>query len=135
MVLARSLRLAISSNGQIIASSNIDREKTMKSLKDWLVVGAFSLLILGIPAIASAQYNGQYDPYGRNGGYNTGQYGNYGNYGDMRSVVRDLKHRASDFQRQLDRDLDHSRVNGTRREDQMNQMARDFKNAVNRLSE
>ena len=105
----------------------------MKSLKNWLVVGAFSLLILGIPAIASAQYNGQYDPYGRNGGYNNGQYGNYG--GDMRSVVRDLKHRANDFQRQLDRDLDRSRVNGTRREDQLNQMARDFKNAVNRLSE
>jgi len=122
----------------------MSREKTMRSFKNWLVIGAFSLLVLGIPTIASAQR--QYDPnYPNNGGYGYpnggygngqyGQYGNYGNYGDMRSVVRDLKRRASDFQRQLDRDLDHSRINGSRREDQLNRTARDFKNAVNRLSE
>lgn len=97
-------------------------------------------MVLLLPAIASAQYypNGnQYpnDPYGRNGGYNNGGYGNgqYGNYGDMRSTVRNLKNRARDFQRQLDRDLDRSRLNGTRREDQMNELADRFKDAVNDL--
>jgi hypothetical protein len=105
----------------------------MRLIKNLIITGAFALLILGVPAIASAQY-GQYDPYGRNGGYNNGRYGTYGN-GDMRSVVRDLKNRSRDLTRQLDRDLDHSRYNGTRREDDINAMARDFHNAVNRLSE
>ena len=86
-------------------------------------------MVLCLPAIASAQYGG----YG-NGGYNNGQYGQDGQYGDMRSTIRDLKNRAKDFQRQLDRDLDHSRYNGSRREDQMNQLARQFKDAVNDLN-
>jgi hypothetical protein len=112
----------------------------MRSIKNWLTLGAFSLLVLGIPSIASAQR--QYDPnypnnggYGYpNGGYGNGQYGNYGN-NDMRSTVRDLKNRARELQQHLDRDLDHSRYDGSRREDQLNELAKDFKNAVNRLSE
>ena len=98
-----------------------------------------SLLVLALPAIASAQY-GQNDPYGRNnGGYNNGgyygngQYGNYGSYGDMRSTLRDLKNRTRQLQRQIDRELDHSRLNGSYREDQVNQLARNFKNSVNNL--
>ena len=103
----------------------------MNKVKTLITVSAFSLLVLCLPAIASAQYgNGGYG----NGGYNNGQYGNYGNYGDMRSVLRDLKSRTNDFQHQLDRDLDHSRINGSRREDQINQLAKDFKSSVNRLN-
>lgn len=118
----------------------MNREKTMKRIKNLLAIGAFSLLVLGIPAIASAQYNGGNDPYGRNGGYNNGgynngQYGNNGNYTDMRSVVRDLKNHSRELQKHLDRDLDRSRYNGSRREDQLNGLARQFKDAVNRLSE
>lgn len=108
----------------------------MKNIKNLIAISAFSLLVLSLPAIASAQYgnpNGGYNNGGyNNGGYNNGQYGNYG--GDTRSIVRDLKNRAGQFQHQLDRDLDHSRYNGSRREDQINQLARDFKNAVNRLN-
>jgi hypothetical protein len=108
----------------------------MNRFRSLITVAAFSLAVLCLPAIASAQYgNGGYGGYGGdgNGGYgNNGRYGNSG-YGDMRSVIRDLKNKAGDFQRQLDRDLDHSRVNGTYREDQINQLARDFRNAVNRL--
>ena len=59
-----------------------------------ITIAAFSLMVLGLPAIASAQYGG-YDPYGRNGGYNNGRYGNNGNYGDMRSTVRNLKSRSA----------------------------------------
>ena len=117
----------------------------MKSIKNLVAIGAFSLLVLGIPAIASAQYNGgQNDPYNRNGGYgnggygnggnNNGQYGNNGYYGDSRSIVRSLKSHARDFQRQLDRDLDHSQYNGSRREDEMNNLAKSFKDAVNDLN-
>ena len=111
----------------------------MRRINFFLAVSAFSLLMLCLPAVASAQY-GNYDPYGRNGGYGNGQYdpygrnGGYGNNGDMRSVVRDLKHRAGQFERELDRDLDHGRYNGSRREDDINRMASDFRNAVNRLN-
>ena len=104
----------------------------MKRVKNLILFGAFSLLVLGLPAIASAQY-GQYDPYGRNGGYNNGRYGNYGNYGDTHAIVHDLKKRAKEFQHQLDRDLDHSRYNGSRREDQMNELAREFSDETNHL--
>jgi hypothetical protein len=99
--------------------------------------------MVGVPAIASAQYGGYGNNYPNgNGGYYpngqydpNGRYGTYGNYGDMRSVVRDLKNRSHDLQRQLDRDLDHSRYNGSRREDDLNGLANEFKNAVNRLSD
>lgn len=70
-------------------------------------------MALCLPAIATAQYNGQYPPnnpnggynnggYG-NGGYNNGQNGNNGYYGDIRSTLRDLKDRSRNFEKQLDR--------------------------------
>lgn len=110
----------------------------MKRIRNLIAIGAFSLLVLGIPAIASAQYrdrdrdrdDDRYD----DGGYNNGG-NNNGNYGDMRSTVRNLKKNARELQRHLDRDLDRSRYNGTRREDQLNDLARQFRTAVNRLSE
>src|SRR5262245_37043831 len=117
--------------------SFMKREKTMRLIKSLITTAAFALVILGVPAIAFAQYggngypNGGYYPNGNGGYYPNGQNGNYGNYGDTRSIVRDLKHRTNDLKRQLDRDLDHSRYNGSRREDDLNAMARDFQNAVN----
>ena len=109
----------------------------MNSIKSLIAICGFSFLVLCLPAIASAQYGNQNDPYGRNGGYNNGGYGNgqYGNYGDMRTTIRDLKNRSRELQRHLDRDLDHSRYDGSRREDQLNELARRFKDAVSRLSE
>jgi hypothetical protein len=100
----------------------------MKRINNLFAIGAFSLLMLGVPAIASAQY-GQYDPYGRNGGYNNGRYND-----DQRSVIRNLKHNTRQFTRQLDRDLDHSRYDGTRREDHINTLAARFRDAVNNLN-
>jgi len=104
----------------------------MRRINFFITISAFSLLMLCLTGVASAQY----DPYSRNGGYNSGGYGN-GSYRanrDMRSVVGDLKRKAGQFQREIDQELDHSRYNGTRREDQINQLAREFKNATNRLS-
>ena len=105
----------------------------MNRVKSFISIAAFSLMVLCLPAIASAQWGGNNGGY--NGGYggNNGNYGNYGNYGDMRSTVRDLKNLARDFQRQLDRDLDNSRYNGSRREDELNNLAQQFRTAVNRL--
>lgn len=133
--MAHALRLPGWSNGQFIAQIYI-REKTMNKIKRFSIFTAFSLLILALPAIASAQYRND-DDYNRNGGYgNNGRYGNgqYGNSGDQRSMIRSLKNRTREFTRQLDRDLDNSRVNGTRREDQINDVANRFRDAVNRLN-
>lgn len=112
----------------------------MKNIKNWVALGVFSLLVLGIPAIASAQYRdnrdrGRYDDRGYdNRGYNNGAYGNAGNYGNMSGVVRSLKDRTREFVRQLDRDLDRSRINGTRREDEVNSQAKRFRDAVSRIN-
>jgi hypothetical protein len=65
-----------------------------------IAISAFSLLILGLPAIASAQWNGGYGGYGNNGGYGNGGY--YGN-GNVRSVVRNLKNKAERFENAVDR--------------------------------
>lgn len=111
----------------------------MRSIKNWIALGAFSLLVMGIPTVAAAQWggNGQYDPYGRNGQYdpygrNNDPYGR-GTYGSTNNAVRSLKQRTREFTRQLDRDLDRSRINGSRREDQINELADRFKDAVNDL--
>lgn len=104
-------------------------------------------MVLCLPAIASAQWSND-DDYNRNRGnnnggyYGNGQYGNgqhgngqYGNSGSMRTVLRNLKDNTKSFQRQLDRDLDRSRLNGTRQEDQINKMADRFRDAVNDLDD
>lgn len=102
----------------------------MNRIKNLIAITALSLLVLGLPAIASAQYRDRDDDdYNRrNGGY----YGNgqYGQYGDMRSIVRNLKSRTKDFQRELDRDLDRSRYNGTYEEDEINDLVKEFRDAV-----
>ena len=78
----------------------------MNRIKNLIAVAAFSLIVLGLPAIASAQYGGN-DPYGRNGGYDpygrNGNYGGYGNYGNARSAALELKDLARRFEKDLDR--------------------------------
>lgn len=102
----------------------------MKRLRNLLVLSAFSLLILGLPSMASAQWrNDRNDDYGRN---RNGSYGNYGNR-NMRSVVDRLKDNSRDFANRVDRELDNSRYDGRNREDRINQIAKDFKNAASRL--
>lgn len=66
------------------------------------------------------------DYYGRN------RNGNNGNR-NLRSVINRLKDNSRDFENRLDRELDNSRYDGRNREDRINQLARDFRNAVSRL--
>jgi hypothetical protein len=61
----------------------------MNRIKSLMAISAFSLLILGLPAIASAQWNG-----GNNRGY--------GNY-NIKSTVKNLKDRAKSFEKAVDR--------------------------------
>jgi hypothetical protein len=94
---------------------------------------AAAILALCLPVLAAAQ--GSYDPWGRNRDddyYRRNRNGNYGRYDEryLRDSINRLDRLAKDFQRELDRDLDHSRENGTRHEDRVNNEGRDFRRAV-----
>ena len=91
----------------------------------FLTVIATALLALSLPSLAAAQ--GSYDPYGRN--RRDDRYGN--RY--LRDSVRRLSDLSGRFQSDLDRALDRSRADGTRREDQLNNMAQDFHRAARDL--
>lgn len=75
----------------------------MNKIKSLMTISALSIMVLILPAIASAQYGG----YG-NGGYNNGQYGQYSN---IKSTVRNLKDRSKDLKKEIDR-LDDRSNNG-----------------------
>lgn len=116
----------------------------MRSTTKIIATMAFSLAILCLPAIASAQYR-QNDPYGDqgrygNGGYNNGGYYG-GNYGDIRGTVRDLKMRAERFDRLVD---DQGYNGGGRggwwggnngRDRELQRLASDFRRATDRFED
>src|SRR5258705_2725496 len=86
-----------------------------------------AILAVGLPVLAAAQGGYGYRDYGRNR--------NYGRYDEryLKDSIQRLDRLSKDFERDLDRALDHSRVNGTRREDQMNAQGHDFRRAVGSL--
>lgn len=88
---------------------------------------AVALIALCLPVLAAAQ--GTYDPYRRSGG------GYYGDSRALRDSIRRLSDLSGRFQSDLDRALDHSRVDGTRREDNINEEAREFRRAANDLKD
>jgi hypothetical protein len=85
-----------------------------------------AVLALCLPALAAAQYGGRY-PDDRNR--------DYGRYDDryLRDSVHRLDRLAKDFEHDMDQALDRSRVNGSRREDQINSVVHDFRRAVGDL--
>ena len=99
----------------------------MNRFKSTVVIFAFSLLVLSLPIVASAQWrdNRRNDDYYGNGGYNR----------NLQGTIRNLKSRSERFERQVDRELDRSRYDGRRQEDRINDVARDFANAVDRLDD
>jgi hypothetical protein len=94
-----------------------------------LSIFAAAILALCLPALAAAQGGYGYPDDGRN------RNGNYGRYDEryLKDSIQRLDRLAKEFERDLDRALDHSRVNGTRREDQVNQQGHDFRRAVSNL--
>jgi len=88
------------------------------------------VLALFIPVVASAQYRN--DPWGRPDYRRDGDYGRDNRY--LRDSIQRLDRMAKDFEREVDRDLDHDRrENGTRHEDRVNNEAHDFQRAVGDL--
>jgi hypothetical protein len=90
---------------------------------------AAAVLALCLPILAAAQGGYGYPDYGRN------RNGNYGRYDEryVKDSIQRLDRLAKDFERDLDRALDNSRVNGTQREDRINNQGHDFRRAVSDL--
>ncbi|HEU4836483.1 MAG TPA: hypothetical protein VFS90_18780 [Pyrinomonadaceae bacterium] len=82
---------------------------------------AAAILALALPAAASAQW-----------GRDNRGYGRYDDRG-LRDSVHRLDRLAKDFERDMDRALDRSRVNGSNREDQINNQVHQFRDAVGDL--
>jgi hypothetical protein len=82
------------------------------------------VLALFVPVVASAQYRN--DQWGRPDNGRDNRY--------VRDSIQRLDRLAKDFEKEVDRDLDRNRrLNGSRREDQINREAHDFRNAVGNL--
>jgi hypothetical protein len=94
-----------------------------------------------LPGLASAQSNDPWwgrDRDQRNGDYRRNRRDDgYGRYDErtLRDAAQRLKDRARDLERDVDRYLDSSRQNGTRREDRVNEQAQDFRRAADRFKD
>jgi len=55
--------------------------------------------------------------------------------GDLRETLRRLEEDSDRFAKSLDSDLDHSRINGTRAEDEINGFVHRFEEATDRLKD
>lgn len=100
----------------------------MTNRRKILTVFATALLALCLPVLAAAQGSygrGRYEDYGRNDRYND-RYNR-----SLRDAARRISDRSRDFQRHIDEALDRSRYDDTRREDRINEMAREFRNVAN----
>jgi len=86
---------------------------------------AAAVLALCLPALAAAQ---SYPDWGRNRNDNYRYDTRY-----VKDSIQRLDRLAKDFERDLDRSLDHSRVDGTQREDRINAQGHDFRRAVSNL--
>ena len=83
------------------------RRTKMNKIKNIIAISAFSLMVLALPAVATAQWGGNNGGYNPNDRYNRGGYG-----GNLEGVAQRLKERSRDFERQVDRDLNYNRRGG-----------------------
>lgn len=122
----------------------------MKRFRNLIGIFAFSLLILGLPSMASAQWrndrdNDDDDGYSRDDDYrndrnnrnnrNNGNNRNNRNNRNLQATIRNLKNRSNQFERRVDRELDDSRYDDRNREDRINQLAKDFADAAENLDD
>lgn len=96
------------------------------TLKFSIFAGA--VLALSLPVAAAAQWGGcPRDRYPDN--RDNGRYGRYDNR-ELKDSAKRLDRLAKDFERDMDRALDRSRVNGTNREDRINAQVHQFRRAA-----
>jgi hypothetical protein len=108
----------------------------MNRFKNIIALFAFSLLVLALPTIASAQWRDRDrdddndDGYYRNDDYRNGRYNR-----NIGSTVKNLKNQSKRFEKTLDRELDNSRYDDRNREDNLNNLAERFKEAADDLED
>jgi hypothetical protein len=95
----------------------------MNRFRHIFTIFAFSLLVLLLPSMASAQWRND-DDY-----YRTGSNNNRA----LQSTVRNLRNSSRNLDRQIERELDRGRYNDRRRDDRIVSLARDFRNATDNL--
>ncbi|HEX8130511.1 MAG TPA: hypothetical protein VF527_15525 [Pyrinomonadaceae bacterium] len=86
-----------------------------------VIMAAIALLMV---AAASIPAEAQYSRRSRGRGYTKTQ---------VEQIIRRLENQSDRFVRSFDRSLDNTRVDGTMREDNLNQRARDLENALDLL--
>jgi|SRR6185369_11755449 len=104
-------------------------EKQMNRTKSFLIVGAFSLLVMALPAVASAQWGGN--------NRNDDIWNGGGRYGNIRGTVQSLENRARNFDREVNR-VDNrrdARYDRYDRIDNLDQLSTRFKNAAGNLAD
>jgi hypothetical protein len=94
-----------------------------------VILAAF--IVISLPAMAAAQgYPWWQDrDYGRDRGRGDDYYNRYQRE-RLRASARRISDMSRQFEREMDRVLDRSRIDGTRREDRINDVARDFRFAA-----
>lgn len=107
----------------------------MNRIKKLVALFAFALLVLGLPTLASAQWRDRdRDRDDDDGYYRNDRNRNNGYYNrNLQATIKNLKNRSKEFAKRLDRELDRSRYDDRRREDQLNRLADDFRRAANSL--
>jgi hypothetical protein len=79
----------------------------MNKIKNIIAISVFSLMVLALPAVATAQWGGNNRGYDPNDRYNRGGYG-----GNLEGVAQRLRERSRDFERQVDREFNNNRRGG-----------------------
>ena len=91
----------------------------MGRYKKLISILSLSVMVLGLTMVASAQWR---DRRGNNGNYN--------NNANLDRTIKNLRYSSNRFKKTLDRELDRSRYDGSRLEDQLNDQAKDFYKAA-----
>lgn len=86
-----------------------------------VIMAAIALLMVAVVSIPAAAQNSRRS---RGRGYTKAQ---------VEQIIRRLENQSDRFVRSFDRSLDNSRADGTRREDNLNQRARELENALDVL--
>jgi hypothetical protein len=72
-------------------------ENTMNRVRNLIAISAFSLIVLALPSIASAQWRNRNDDYYGNGRYDNSRYGN------IRGTIQSLRNKARNLEQRADR--------------------------------
>jgi hypothetical protein len=89
-------------------------------------------LVFGFVLLSTVSVQAQYDRNRRDNRRINNRWGNT-NKRAIENLIKRVEDSSDKFKRELDRELDRSRLNGTRREDDLNKLAKELEKATNKL--